>query len=384
MASNSMTHRQRLLAVLERRAPDRLPWYPRLEIWHEANRRGGTLPERYRDIPLREIYRRLDMGIQGRDMAWRRICRTELRQVEVRRTEDGNDVRTEYVTPAGTVSKLERQSEELRKKGIIGLEVEHLIKGPDDYAPVEFIFEHTDIIPTYDEYLQYEADLGEDGLPFPYIGQDPMNAILQELIGYGQAFYHMADHPDRIEHLYQCLCEYHARVQQVTLDSPAKLILHGQHFDMRMTPPRIFARYMVPYFQPFAERLHERGKVLACHADANTGRLMPLVREAGFDVLDCFASAPMVPVTIEEARNIFGEQVIIWGGIPSVLLEDTVSDAEFERYMLSLFKTIAPGRAFILGIADNAMPESSIHRIEYVSRLVAERGAYPLDTNITG
>jgi hypothetical protein len=135
---------------------------------------------------------------------------------------------------------------------------------------------------------------------------------------------------------------------------------------------------MLPYFQPFAQRLHERGKVLACHADADTSLLLDLIVEAGFDMAECFVTAPMVPVTLEQARAAFGSDVIIWGGIPSVMLCDPVSDQAFEEYMRDLFRTIAPGDAFILGVADNVMAEAKLERIERVSEMVQAYGAYPI------
>ena len=135
---------------------------------------------------------------------------------------------------------------------------------------------------------------------------------------------------------------------------------------------------MLPYFRPFAERMHERGKVLACHADADTSLLLDLIKRAGFDMAECFVTAPMVPVTLAEARAAFGKEVIIWGGVPSVMLCDPVSDRAFEEYMRDLFCTIAPGDAFILGVADNVMAEAKLERIERVSEMVQEYGAYPI------
>ena len=81
----------------------------------------------------------------------------------------------------------------------------------------------------------------------------------------------------------------------------------------QMTPPDLFKQYMVPYFQPLAERLHQRGKVLACHADGDTSLLLDLITEAGFDMAECFVTAPMVPGTLQQARAAFGDKLIIWG-----------------------------------------------------------------------
>ncbi|MBA7687854.1 hypothetical protein ES703_96327 [subsurface metagenome] len=46
--------------------------------------------------------------------------------------------------------------------------------------------------------------------------------------------------------------------------------------------------------------------------------------------------------------------------------------------MRRLFKEIAPGDAFILGVADNVMPDSLIERVAWVTELIEERGWYPI------
>ena len=74
----------------------------------------------------------------------------------------------------------------------------------------------------------------------------------------------------------------------------------------------------------------------------------------------------------------WGTKVIIWGGIPSVLLCDPVTDAQFEDYMHDLFRTIAPGDAFILGVADNVMAEGILERVKRVTEWVEEYGRYPI------
>ena len=377
--NGSMTHRERLLAILAGHSPDRVPWIPRLKLWYEAHKRQGTLPEKYKGWSLREIEWDLGLGTPAREG---RIFRTELRDVEVRTQEQGNGTLTEYITPVGTVSTMYRRPEVLQRSGIKGLMVEHMIKGPEDYPAGEYLIQHTDIIPTYGEYLAYEEEIGEDGVPLVIIGPDPMFRILQDLIGYNNAFFHLHDYPDRVHHLLEVLKEEAEEIIQIILDSPAKLIRHGRHFHSQMTPPHLFQKYMVPYFQQFAERLHERGKVLACHADADTSLLLGLIKEAGFDMVECFVTAPMVPVTLKEARAVFGEEVIIWGGIPSVMLCDPVSDGEFETYMLELFRTITPGDAFILGVADNVMPEAKLERIIRVGEIVEEYGEYPISREV--
>jgi hypothetical protein len=156
------------------------------------------------------------------------------------------------------------------------------------------------------------------------------------------------------------------------------MVLYGEHFDSLMTPPPFFRKYQLAHFQDFADRLHARGKKLVGHADADTSRLIELLKESGYDVLETFVTAPMVPITLAQARAVLGTDVVIWGGVPSVILGEPYSDETFEAYMRDLFRTIAPGDACILGVADNVMAESKLERLAFISQMVEEYGDYPI------
>ena len=39
-----MTNRERILAVLDGKSPDRVPWIARLELWYHARLAEGNLP----------------------------------------------------------------------------------------------------------------------------------------------------------------------------------------------------------------------------------------------------------------------------------------------------------------------------------------------------
>jgi hypothetical protein len=145
-----------------------------------------------------------------------------------------------------------------------------------------------------------------------------------------------------------------------------------------MTPPPIFERYILPYYEELSPKLRDRGKVLALHGDNDTRHILSHIERAGFGMVECFVTHPMVETTLAEARAAWGDRVIIWGGVPSVILEDPFTDEQFEAYLDDLFPTIAPGTAFILGIADNAMPGAKIDRIRRITEIVQQRGTLPL------
>lgn len=372
-----MTHRERILAVLDGRSPDRIPWSPRLQLWYNARVAEGNLPARYRGMTLRQVEQAMGVATPAREG---RVFRTRYEGVEVRRTEKGGQILTEFITPAGTVSQLDVKSDTLEGYADSGLPLEHPIKHVEDYGVMEYIYEHTYFDPAYDDYLAYEREIGDDGYPMISVGDCPFHHFLLRLSGYHAAYYELADHLPQVEHLIKVMEQVEmARMWPVVLDSPARLILHGIHFDTQMTPPRLFERYITPYYKQIAPQLRGRGKVLTYHADDDSRLILKQVKDAGFGMAECFATAPLVEVTLEEARQAWGADVIIFGGVPSIILEEQVmGEAEFEAYMQDLFRVIAPGDAIILGVADNVMPRAKIERIERITQMVQELGQYPI------
>jgi len=364
-----MTNRERILAIMEKKKADRIPWIPRLQIWYNAHKSAGTLPDKYQEWALRDIERDLGMGTPARDVS---VFSTRTENVETRVSRRGNETFTEYITPVGTASTKHTVVEKLQKAGMGAYQSEHLIKRPEDYDVVEYMVEHTKVIPAYDQYISYDEEIGDDGFPMAGLGHCPMHSIMREYMGYEKAVFEMIDRPAKVERLLKVLTDHAKEMQKIALESPARMLLHGIHFDSMMTPPPFFEEYFKPYFQEFAQQLHSRGKILVCHADADSGQLLDLIQESGFDMAEVFATAPMVQCTLAQAREAWGNDVIIWGGIPSVILCESFSDEKFEAYIQDLFETVATGDSFILGVSDNVMPETKFERIVRVSEMMEE------------
>lgn len=374
-----MTQRERILAVLDGRLPDIIPWAPRLQLWYNARVAEDNLPARYRGMTLHQVERAMGVASPAREG---RIFHIRYEGLEIRRVEKGGEILTEFITPVGTVSQLDIKTDILEGYADSGLPKEYPIKRIEDYATLEYIAEHTYFDPAYDEYLAYEAQIGDDGYPMVSVGDCPFHHFLLRLAGYDAAYYELADHLPQVEHLLRVLEQVEmARLWPVVLDSPARLILHGVHFDSQMTPPRLFERYITPYYRQITPQLRARGKVLAYHADDDSKLILQQVKDAGFGMAECFATAPLVSVTLAEARRAWGADVIIFGGVPSIILEEQVmDDAEFEATMRDIFRTVAPGDAFILGVSDNVMPRAKIERIERITQMVREFGSLPISS----
>ena len=371
-----MNDRERLLAILDRKPPDRIPWIPRLLLWYNARKLTDTMPAEFEGLSLREVERKLGVGTPARDG---RVMETVYDGVEIETREEGGKRITEYHTPVGSVRQVMHFAADLDAQGLPGRVEEFLLKEPKDYAVWQWVVEHTRWEPAYDAYLAYDADIGEDGLPMVAAGDVPLHHWAQALAGYEYAFYHLADFPQVVERLLGTMLEVErARQWPVLAQSPARLLLHGVHLSSQFTPPPLFKKYVLPYYEQFMPLMHEHGKAIAMHADNDVSQILTLLEQAGWDMVECFVTAPMVPLTLREAREAWGNRVIMWGGIPSLLMSASVAEEDFRAYMDELFEIIAPGDAFILGVADNVMPDSLIERVAYVTELVEKRGWYPI------
>jgi uroporphyrinogen-III decarboxylase len=162
----------------------------------------------------------------------------------------------------------------------------------------------------------------------------------------------------------------------VAANSPGTLFLHGAHFSSETTPANYFGEFMLPYMQDFADYMHSHDKKVAHHADNDTSSIIELLRDSRYDMHECFVTNPMVPITLEEGRKVLGDDIVVFGGIPSVILEATTSDEQFEIYLEEIFDAVKPGDNFILGIADNMMPASMMSRVKRISELVEQQGTY--------
>ena len=371
-----MTHKERMLASIRGERIDRIPFAPRWELWFDSAVREGTLPEKYRGWSLFDVARDLGWGIKGNKGKLYELRRRNVKIVETRR---GLDTFTEYETPFGTVSNLFRLTPELDLHGVRGLEIEHMIKGPDDYAPVMHIIENTEVVPTYDEFEEYEKSVGDDGIAMGEAGFSPFHLLMREYVGYQNTYYELHDRPEAFQRLLETLEVQHREIVRVAVNSPAFIIRYDGNYDSRMTPPPVYRRYFLPFFKYVAEECHKAGKLLCTHTDGEHSLLMDEIRDSGFDICEAFTTPPMTQIGVADARDAWGPDMVIWGAVASTVLCPRYSEEEFERHVLQIIREAAPGNRFIMGTGDNLPTDGLLERMLRIDELCRTEGRFPVD-----
>lgn len=371
----SFTHRERIMAAMRKQPADCLPWGLRIDYWYKAHAKAGTLPEKYRDCSIWDITRDTGAGIQAHHG---RMHREVLRNVEVVTREQGREKITDYITPVGAVSTKMVLTETFEKTDTRPYEKEKMFKRVEDYPVIEYIVENTDIVPAYEQFVNLDKLVGDDGVVIARMDLSPMHRIMRDFMGYERFFYELHDNPDKVDHLFGVLLDQGRKIARVAADSPADIVHSDSNLVDAIHTPKIFERYFVPWFQELSELLHSKGKILQCHTDGELRRLLPLFTKTGIDVAEAFSPPPMTLCTATDLKKAWGDRITIWGGIATQLLADPYTDEEFEDYVVSLFKEIAPGYNFIVGVGDNVPVAAKFDRLKRVTELIDKYGKLPM------
>ena len=295
---------------------------------------------------------------------------------------EGDTTLVTYHTPVGSVSCKILYSEEMKRAGAsITWITEHVIKEPKDYKTVGYIFKNMKILPDYDNYLEFQRKVGDKGFAaaFANLSASPMHHIMKEFLDATAFYLEMYDHPKEMQGLCEDMEPYFDQIFRVLADSPAEVIFSGANYDEMITYPPFFKDHIMPHLQKLADMLHPKGKLLLCHCDGENKGLLDLIPESGMDIAEAVCPQPMTKVTISEVKKAFKGKVTIFGGIPSVaLLEESMSDEEFEKFMKNLFMEIAPGDRFILGVSDTTPPDAKFERLLRITEMVQEWGKLPM------
>ncbi len=289
------------------------------------------------------------MAISARRTVYRRF--TPNVQVKEIKENDG-DVRTIYETPVGTLTSLYRTA------ALAMTPVEHPIKKRDDYRAAKFIVEDARYEPTYDKFLAERVKIGNAGKVITETCYEPLLDVEITWLGQERFCYEVADNLDAVMELQDALAENHKMMYEVVAASPADYVLYGGNVVPEVLGPNRVRDIVCPCWNAFADRLHERGKKIGVHLDANNRLILDVVRNSKLDFVEAFTPPPDCNVSVAEARAAWpGKR--LWINFPSSLHvqpEETIREATRE-----IVRQAGDRKGFLMGVTED-IPREHIER----------------------
>ncbi len=410
--SSNPDYYERVAATLRGEKPDCAPFVTRLEIWYSSCVRAGTLPEAYKHptmtphstimslftvpvppdfsgIDLTSLHLAVGAGQQVQTISHAR----RLRGVELKLTFNGDEIFhekdpvvdffprlfgmippdrpgetcAEFITPKGTLSTRTSLSQENIDMGAVPIMKEHPIKSIEDAPAFEYIFEQAEFVPGFKKVANLQEGLGKTGFVVPMLNRLPFQQLTLDHVGEVAFFYMLADYPQVVERMITLLDKVMLEDLRQVENFNSPYIQFDDNLDGMITNPKLFARYVLPHYQQYTDILHRQGKKVGSHTDGNIKRLLAPLKDSGLDICESFSPYPLTPCTFDEAWNAWQDTgPIIWGGIPSPLLQPETTQADFETYVDHVLE-LARTRPMIFSIADMLLPNNMIERVKILS-----------------
>lgn len=362
-----MTRRERVMASAMGKSADRLPffhWWRHSQIgWAERECRNRGMGMNWFRPPHAQQVHDVQVAERSATVSGRSV---------IRRT---------YTTPVGSVYE-----DEYRYPGtgqwhgsrswqdVSPWTLSRLIKGPEDYAVVQYMVEHTEYVADYMPIEQAMDWLGEDGVVVAALPASPMQMLLIHWIGSegGRAFYHLADYPELVNDLYQALSVSRESLYQIAARSPAPIVVWGENVDGQLVSPALFERYLMPEYEKQAEAVRAKGKLLAIHMDGSLASLKQLIARSPIDIIEAFLPPPMGNLALGEALAAWPDKAI-WLGFPGGIYE--LGHEATRDYAIALLREAGTGERLAIAMSTENIV-SNANLIALTS--VLERARLPL------
>jgi hypothetical protein len=367
----TMNPRKRILTLLAGNTPDRVPWMADLDYWSNSMVRRGEVPADFINSPAYfDLYRRLGIGfyLQGL-FPFRAVYDPS---VQVIAEVQGSRRLSGFATPLGTICAEWTYLPESFSEA----PTRFLIRSAADLAVYAYVVEHTSYQPEYAELLRRQPLIGEQGVLLAYLPRSPLMQLVAELAGIQTVTALWMDSRPELERVLKRMEASHDQAAALALASPAECLMIPENLSSEAVGRRFFELYLRGYETRWVERIRQAGKYSFIHMDGTLKGLLRQVASVGFDVVEAVTPAPVGDLSFTEMRQLAGERVILWGGLPGVYFTDLVSDAEFDRFVQEALSVLrSTGRA-VLGVADQVPPDGMQRRVARVAELVEQHGAY--------
>jgi hypothetical protein len=179
-----------------------------------------------------------------------------------------------------------------------------------------------------------------------------------------------ADARDDLERTIGVVQECEDAIFDIICAGPGSYVVFPENLSGEVTGRTLLRRYAIPYWQQRIGQLHEAGKRVGIHNDGTLRGSLPLLIEAGFDLVESVTPAPVGDMTLCEIREMTAGRLIVWGGLPGALFSPTTPEAVFTSFVNEVLTTFPGGSGFVLGVADQVPPDASFNRIRRVRETV--------------
>lgn len=381
---DEMTSKERMLAALGNKQPDRVPAAPDISNMVPCRLTGKPFWEIYanQDPPLWRAY--IDAvryyGIDGwftyGDLQYKLKSEISIESRIIKKAPGRWDVMNIYHTPDGDLTEVLANPADNPPT-----RVEKLVKDfKEDFKRLRHVFaEPAGYDPGF--YRLQQKELGDLGMMSVGIFPPGLPMYTEYFNGSLEAaIYAMVDYPE----LFEELCELHERqcvkMTEMAIDAGVESVLTGGSGSITLQSPEIWRKLALPALKKITGMCREAGIVCGIHS---CGKEMYLIEacaaETDLDYVNPLEVPAMGDCDLGECKKRFGDKLALMGNLhtTSVMLQGNRRDVRRES-MKAILAAGGQG-GFVLSTGDQCGRDTPDGNILAMVETVKEYGQYPLD-----
>lgn len=344
----TMTPRENLIAALDGRRPERIPYTINQEFVTDDPAWEALFAAGLCRIPYVHTVRE--------EM-------TEVERVVEPVTWQGQPGRRIILrTSLGEISQIE----------FSGWVQEYYLKTPADYRVMAHIVRNTRLSLDPAGFEAAECQVGDRGLTLVGVGRSPMQTILVDYAGLEGFAYHLADGFPELFELADALKAQLLERCRLTAAGPGHFISLLENFTAESWGAARFRQYHLPIYAKLLPIFAAAGKRVFPHCDGQLACVAPLLAETGFAGIESLTEPPEGDMTLAHARSAFGDKVF-WANINVGVY--ALPSAELRRWVRERVQAAAPdGRRLAFEISED-LPRNWREAIPVVLETLKEEQA---------
>ncbi len=252
--------------------------------------------------------------------------------------------------------------------------VEYMVKGPDDLPKLRHLIPPVNAA-WADEYHGWEAAAGDEALvraavyaPLDYQASFVMS-IEDIMMGY------LCDRA-LVDELVDMFRQYVTAQTKALLEAGVRYFSASWYAHSLSVgwSPQTFREWSLPMIKAQVELIHAYDGMVHYYDDGKLMGIIPMLAEAGVDVLETCTPAPVGDVDLTEARRLCANKMTLMGYVDLiyVIQQGTVEDVR--RTIEAACKTGGRGGCFILGTSDSIRENTPLENIDAYFKYGREYG----------
>ncbi len=384
-----MNSRERLLAALDHKIPDRVPWSGLITDYfinfHKSElgdmSASDFLKEAGADIfnwlgteaksPGVEVQTYNSSGLVEKDKSgnWLVEFYNYIGNIDYYKSNKNKTTTRKFITPLGELTANFTYTPESHTVFIS----EFPVKKIEDYRIFTYMIESLEYEDPGKYFTDMENEIGGFGINAAVLHSTPVYELIQCFMGMESFHYLFFDYCKETLELINRIFKKFIQCYEIYAKTDIPAIVIPEDASTTLYSPSFFDEYLNPVINEYCRIINNKDKISVIHACGHLDGLKESFSKIDVDCIESVSPPPTGNVSIKEFKKAL-PGVCIMGGIPANYYLRELDD--FKKYVGELILENKDRGNFILSSGDSVPADAKIENIKSIPDLIDEYGKY--------